>query len=142
MQRNLFAESEAGSGVSLRLILVELASGLHRSSPDSTKLSFDLDIADIRVSQDVAVPIAFLVTELVEMALQQSESTEIELSLLRREDAGAMLRIASEALVSSRADAPFGRYARVLEGLARQLRNPLESDPEIGEYRIYAPILD
>lgn len=141
VQRNLFAESEAGSGVALRPILVELASGLHRSAPEAARLIIDLDIADIRVSQDIAVPVAFLVTELVEMALQHPERADIRL-VLRREKDGAMLSLASDALAAGAGAAPFDRYARVLEGLARQLRHPLENDPENGEYRIVIPISD
>ncbi|NNC71409.1 MAG: hypothetical protein HKN78_00855 [Sphingomonadaceae bacterium] len=142
VQRNLFAETDHREGVILRPIIAELASGLHQGAPVHSNLSLALDIADLRVTQDIAAPVAFLITEIVELALSAGEEASIEISLIHQEGAKALLSLVSESLRFEEKPAHFERYARVLEGLSRQLRSKLDLDGETGTYTITIPVIE
>lgn len=142
VQRNLFAETDHRAGVILRPIIAELASGLHQGAPVHSNLSLALDIADLRVTQDIAAPVAFLITEIVELALSAGQETSIEISLTHQEGAKALLSLVSESLCFEEKPAHFERYARVLEGLSRQLRSKLDQNGEIGACTITIPVIE
>ncbi len=141
VQRNLFAETDSGVGVAIRPIISELASGLHQGAPIDSGLSLMLDVDDLQVSQDVAVPIAFLITEIVELALASEKDGPLAISLTRESEDRALLALTAEALRTEPDEAQFERYSRVLEGLARQLRATLERDVENGRYSISIAII-
>ena len=127
VQRNLLAESDAKFGISIRPVIAELASGLQQSAPDNVAMTITLDLADVRVQQDVGVPIAFFVTELVELAMNCSDRTAIEIRITAPENGKpATLSVQSSALMGSEEHFAFQRYERVLSGLARQLRTRIE----------------
>lgn len=143
VQRNLLAEQEQGA-MPARAVIAELASGLQQSAPRGTRLVIALDVADLRISQDIAVPIAFLLTELVEMAMLADRESDIaiELEAPNSENRCALLSVCSPALAATAArEIDRDRYARVLAGLARQLREPLERHPDKGAYSIRIPVL-
>lgn len=142
VQRNLFAELEHHNGLPVRQILAELASGLHQSAPSDIDIAISLDVANVRVSQDVAVPVAFLVTELVELAMHCGRRFEIDISVTtNEEDSTAALEVASEVFVTAEAPEAFARYERVLTGLARQLRSGLAKGDDGRCYQIVIPTL-
>ena len=91
------------------------------------------------------MPIAFLVTEAVELAMACDREAQIRVSLkpVAGQSDRAVLRIVSPALIAS--DALLSklgqRYGRVMEGLSRQLRAPLDYDALLGEYAITVAIL-
>src|SRR3546814_6448910 len=91
------------------------------------------------------LPVAFLITELVELAtlinphaimhISAGGSAAVESQPMRHR---ATLRVQSEALVASPAMSDYlhHRFGRILTGLSRQLRAPLEHDVQKGEYAI------
>ncbi len=145
VHRNHFAELEENHGVSVKALIGEIASNLRTGIAASGHApSIRINVAPVHVSQDVAVPIAFLVTELVELSIGQSRDAAITITLLPGAGGTALLSVMSDALARFGAhgehdDAP--RYSRVIDGLARQLRAPLGFDADIGGYAIPIPVI-
>jgi len=139
VHRHHFAEMEDNRGLSLRSVIGELASNIRATSPEHSGLSILLDVEPWLVTQDIAIAIAFLLTEIIELAINVVPNAQIHISVREGEAPGtAILRVTSPSLVDG--DALVGalgqRYARVIEGLSRQLRAPLHHDPLTGSYEI------
>lgn len=147
VHRNHYAEMEENRGVGIRPLISELSASLRATAPESgTHLNIQIDSADLHVSQDVAVPVAFLTTELVELAMLCDRATTIRISVQRAsgEAHRAQLRVSSTALrttpeLQRRLE---GRFDRVLMGLSRQLRAPMERNEEEGIFCIEIAVLD
>jgi two-component sensor histidine kinase len=145
VHRNHYAEMEENRGLSLRRMLGELASNLRSTAPDDVQLGIVVDVEPLCVNQDVAVAIAFLVTEVIELAMAGDRAARVRLSIKPdREDTRAILRISSPALTDGEAFAEqlAGRYGRVLEGLSRQLRSKLHHDPLVGAFEISIAVVE
>jgi two-component system, sensor histidine kinase PdtaS len=141
VQRNLFSELDADNGLLIRPVIAELASGLQQSAPPNVEVAITLDVDPIRVGQDIAAPAAFLITELVELAMLSGDRIEISLSVQALADQCARLSVRSEALASASERSEFPRYRRVLTGMARQLQASLDEDETGTIYAILIPIL-
>lgn len=138
VHRNHYAELEENRGLGLRSVLGELASNLRATAPGGG-MGIVLDVDNFLVSQDVAVAVAFIVTETVELAMSADPVARIRMSLKPTgADGRATLRIVSRALTDSDhlRELLRIRYGRVMEGLARQLRAQLHHDPLTGAYEI------
>ena len=124
----------------LRSVLGELASNIRATAPEeSSHFGIALDIDPYFVSQDVAVAVAFLVTELVELAMSIDPVAQVRIALKPAEIVGkGRLSVTALALMgrSALTEALTKRYGRVIEGLARQLRAPMLHDTDAGRYRI------
>ena len=144
VHRYHFAEMEENRGVGLRAVLGELASNIRATAPAGQRIAIVLDLDNLYASQDVAVAVAFLITELIELAMTCDPDTQVRVSLKRlAENADkATLRLSSRALVDSDLlrDGLTDRYGRVVEGLSRQLRSTLQHDPLSGAYEIVIAI--
>lgn len=83
--------------------------------------------ADMVFTQDTALPVAFLLTELVELALRHDADTVVRIMLVSGKDGAAQLSVASAIFTdpACNADLTEGYIARVLAGLSRQLRTEL-----------------
>ncbi len=146
VHRHHFAELANHGAVSLRAVIADLAANLRATAPPSVDLNLALDLADVSTTQDVAIAIAFLLTELIELAMTRG-SNAVSIGLAATQAANdapgsrAQLRVASVAYVES--DALHAllaeRYGRVIDGLARQLRTRLEHEPLAGVYEISIP---
>lgn len=139
VHRYHFAEMEENRGVSLRAVLGELASSIRGTAPEGTRVGLTLDIDAFYVTQDVAVAVAFLVTELIELAMTCSQQFQANISLkIDGQVDRAVLRVSSAALVDTDRlrDGLEHRYRRVIEGLVRQLRTTLQHDPLSGAYEV------
>ncbi len=140
VHRNHYADLDAG-GIDIKRLLDELATNLRVSAADAPAISISAPRID--VGQDNAVAIAFLITELVELSMTSDTAAPIVIIVERDPNPNpdaitAKLSVASSAL----ATAPAGRYARVIEGLARQLRAPLQHDAGAGRFAISFAIVD
>ena len=138
VHRNHFAEMEENRGLGLRSVLGELASNIRATATEGA-VGIVLDVDNHLVTQDVAVAVAFIVTETVELAMSVDPAARVRISLKPAEAEGrATLRVVSRALVDGDAlrDLLRTRYGRVMEGLARQLRSQLHHDPLTGAYEI------
>ena len=115
------------------------------TAPDeSAHLGITLDIDPFFVGQDVAVAVAFLVTEIVELAMSVDPVAQIRIALkpTAREER-ASLTVTALALTGNSVlvEALAKRYGRVIEGLSRQLRSPLTRDDATGQYRIEIAVI-
>lgn len=140
VHRNHFAELEENRGVGLRPLIGELAGNLRATaSPAAANLPILLDIAPAFASQDVAVPIAFLVTEIVEMAMLCAPTSAVTIRLQPTEQPlRATLTIHAPGLANDacQGHAAAGRFNRVTEGLSRQLRAKLVREDASGSFSI------
>lgn len=140
VHRNHFAELEETRGIALRPLLTELAAGLRASAPDEARgVTIVLDVDDLRTTQDAAVAAAFLVTEIVESAMLSSPTEPIEIELRRVGELHARLALSSAVLIPEKQGrAGQGHFERILAGLAKQLRSPLER--KLGRYSVELPV--
>ena len=146
VHRYHFAELEENRGLSIRSVIGELASNIRATAPErSAELGITLDLEPYLVTQDTAVAVAFLITELVELAMTCDPKAKVRLSLRPDSDLDkrAVLRISSPALLDSKVlrHQLDTRYGRVLEGLARQLRSALHHEPMTGAYEIAIAVI-
>lgn len=147
VHRHLHAESEGEPGIALGTMLGELSVALRASlALDRGATILSLEVEPARVVQDVALPAAFFVTEIVELAslCDASKAVTIQLTHLVGAPGMARLAIVSEGLAQceERLGARYVSYSRVLSGLSRQLRQPLEFDAEEGRFAIVVSVID
>jgi two-component sensor histidine kinase len=140
VHRNHFAEMEDGRGIALRPLLTELAASLRASTPENARaMAIDLELESLSTTQDSAVAVAFLVTEIVECAMLRKPVDGVEIALRRQSDLTARLSLISPVLVPDGGDDPAQiQFERILAGLARQLRSPL--DRKLGRYMVDLPV--
>jgi two-component system, sensor histidine kinase PdtaS len=131
---------EDNRGIALRPLIAELAAELRASSPEAARgLSIDLDIDPVYTIQDVAVAVAFLVTEIAEFAMLNCPEEQIEISIRRISDLTARLALASPVLVPEDEQNPDKvQFERIIGGLAKQLRSSLER--KLGRYSVDLPV--
>lgn len=145
VHRNHYAELEEHRGVSIRALAGELATSLRASAPaGATGMPIALNLIDAYVTQDVAVPISFLVTEVVELLMHCNPRGSVLISLEATEEVDrANLRIETVGMADSAIDAYPGlaRFDRVVTGIARQFRSPLSQDLEAGRFEIRISII-
>lgn len=146
VHRNHYAELEEHRGVGVRSLISELSASLRSTAPaEARRFGIQIDSDNLHISQDVAVPVAFLLTELVELAMLSDPRTAMRISVQLEQGRTdrAVLHILSPALrgspdMTARLEE---RYGRVLTGLSRQLRAPLDHDPDTGDYAIAITVL-
>jgi hypothetical protein len=144
VHRNHYAELEKHNGVSLRSLVAELTANLRAGAPSgAAHFSITLNMIAGNVSQDVAVPVAFLITELVELLMIRAPNEPVRITLAAGDTPiQSTLTIASHGLATLGAQDPdLDRFGRIIAGLARQLRSSLAFDAEQGRYEITIPIL-
>lgn len=144
VHRNHYAELEENRGVALRSLISELGANLRGTAPASAAhMTIRLDVEPYYVTQDVAVSVAFLITEIVEFAMF-CDAKAVTISLDGDNDTNAMLVVESGSL---KGDAPCDeklteRFDRIVTGLSRQLRSTLERDTERGRYSVRISVLE
>jgi two-component sensor histidine kinase len=143
VHRNHYAELEANRGVALKPLISELAANLRATAPSSASgMQIRLDVSPVYVTQDVAVSVAFLVTEIVEFGMFCG-STMVSVVIEPEEGGTARLAVEVDAL-SQTVDcdeALADRFERIVTGLARQLRSALERDSARGRYSVLLNVL-
>ena len=140
VHRNHFAEMEENRGIAVRPLLAELAAELRAGAPEpARKLRIDLELESVNTTQDVAVAIAFLITEIVEFAMLNRPQDPVEITLRRTTELTARLTLSSPVLVPDTSDEPEKtQFERIIAGLAKQLRSPL--DRKLGRYSVDLPV--
>jgi two-component sensor histidine kinase len=140
VHRNHFAEMEDNRGIALRPLVTELAAELRAGAPEAARaLRIDLELDGLFTTQDVAVAIAFLITEIVEFAMLNAPEAPIELSLRRTSELTARLTLGSPILRPDDEGGPGKpQFERIVAGLAKQLRSPL--DRKLGRYSVDLPV--
>ena len=146
VHRNHYAELDTGGGIDLRRLISEIAANL-RAGADANGPTppIALAAAPIMVTQDVAIAIGFLITELIELAGAGSADETIAINVDAAEGQRGQISVTSDALRDS-ADLQArmtARYGRIIEGLSRQLRAPVKHDGKIGRFSAeFAAIAD
>ena len=140
VHRNHFAEMEENRGIALRPLLTELAAELRAGAPETARsFRIDLELDTVNTTQDVAVAVAFLVTEIVEFAMLHQPADPVEISLRRASELTARLAIRSRVLDPDDEDTSEKiQFERILGGLAKQLRSTL--DRKLGSYSVDLPV--
>ena len=140
VHRNHYAEMEENRGISMRPLLSELSAELRAGAPEPARgLLIDLDVEPLHTTQDVAVSVAFLVTEVVEFAMLHRPEEPVEISVRRTSDLTGRLALASPVLnPDSEDDAEKVQFERIIAGLAKQLRSTL--DRRLGRYSVDLPV--
>lgn len=136
VHRNHYAELEANKGIDARSLLSELVANFRANARAGGETpAITLAAIPIHIDQDTATPLAFLFTELAEASLLADPKAPIAISLVKEPDPGMVrFTISSVALGSEQL---VGRSAfRIVEGLARQLRAPLERNEPRTSYTI------
>jgi two-component system, sensor histidine kinase PdtaS len=141
VHRNHYAELDTGGGIDLRRLIGEIAANL-RANSNASGVAPPITLAAVAISvtQDTAIAIGFLMTELVELAAAGDPTAPVSITLdaSPSEETKARISIMSVALRSTpdfeaRLSA---RYARIIEGLGRQLRAPIERDSQTGRFSV------
>lgn len=140
VHRNHFAEMEENRGIALRPLLSELAAELRAGAPEpARRLRIDLELDSVNTTQDVAVAVAFLITEIVEFAMLNQPQEPVEISLRRTSELTGRLTLGSPVLVPDDEDnQEKAQFERIVAGLAKQLRSPLER--KLGRYSVDLPV--
>jgi len=144
VHRNHYAELEENRGVALKPLITELTANLRATAPASASgMQIRLDVDPLYVTQDVAVSVAFLITELAEFAMICGAGL-VSVALDRDGPGFARLSIQIDALAGAPdCDAAFKeRFERIVTGLARQLRSELAREPERGLYAVRLAIIE
>ena len=120
--------------------MTELAAELRASTPESARgLAIELEIDSLNTTQDVAVAVAFLITEIVEYAILHAGREPVEISLRRTSELTARLALSSPVLVPDKdGDSEKLQFERIVGGLAKQLRSTLER--KLGRYSVDLPV--
>jgi two-component sensor histidine kinase len=131
---------EENRGIALRPLLSELAAELRAGAPEDARgLRIDLDLDTVQTTQDAAIAVSFLVTEIVEFAMLYAPQDPIDVTLRRSSELTARLSISSRVLVPEEADQPVKlQFERIIGGLAKQLRSSL--DRTLGRYSVEIPV--
>jgi two-component sensor histidine kinase len=144
VHRNHYAELEENRGVALKPLISELGASLRASAPDSAgQMQIRVHIEPYYVNQDVAVSVAFLVTELVEFAMFCGGAS-VTISLEGNSPKTASLSIESESLKAEVEcdEKLFERFDRIVTGLSRQLRSQMVRDTDAGRYALDITVVD
>jgi two-component sensor histidine kinase len=138
VHRNHYAELEENRGVSLKSLISELAANLRATAPAAAAgMAIRLDVDPYYATQDVAVSVAFLITEIVEYSmLCGAPSVAIALRGEGERVAAATLMIEAESLRADVICEPSltDRFERIVAGLSRQLRTVIDRNTEAGRF--------
>jgi two-component sensor histidine kinase len=145
VHRNHYAELEENRGVALKPLISELASNLRATAPHAAAgMIIRLDLEPYYVNQDVAVSVAFLITELVEFGMFCG-AADVQITLSGVDGANtATLMVESQSLRADIAcdEKLSDRFERIVTGLSRQLRSVIRRDGEIGRYALDIAVVD
>lgn len=146
VQRNLYAELEEHPGVRGQALISEITASLRASMLDGASgIAILVDCDPVYLHQDVAAPVAFLIAELADLAMTHTDTKQLRITLIvdSLDQSKAQLAVSSDAFISvdTQENNATQLYSRILNGLSRQLRAPLDHDDRAGEYRISLTVL-
>ncbi len=133
-------DGDTADGVDLRALATDLAAALEQNigAVEGASPRIKVDVARVVVAQDTAVPVAFLITELVTLAarLKAPDAAQVVIEARSSASGTASLTIKSAPFCD---DAMVDRAApavRIITGMARQMRAPLIHTPGECSYTI------
>ena len=134
-------DEPASNGVDLKALARELCSGLQGSllSPAHPEVKVRCNAAPGVIHPDAAVPVAFLITELTNLAALRAAPGPLEV-LVTTTTTGdeTCLTVEAQGFIDTDSISPDSQTptARIIHGMARQLRSTLVHDPAIGCYSV------
>jgi two-component system, sensor histidine kinase PdtaS len=142
VHRNHYAELEKNLGIDIKSLIGELVANFRANTgQNATPPVVTVAAAALTVAQDTAMPLAFLFTEVTEMAFLADATAPIAIVVTKSEPPGrADLGITSTSL-AGRSTPEGDPSLRIIEALARQLRSTLEYDPALGRYLVGFPVI-
>lgn len=137
VHRSHYAEMEVNHGIALRPLIGEIAANLRGSLQAGAKPPvITLHLGLFHTNQDVAVSVAFLLVEVIETAMLRLPGTTIGITLEAVPDKPDRARLIVRSPALDRDAAPidqhFELFERVIGGLSRQLRSPLDRNDAEG----------
>jgi len=146
VHRNHHADGEVTNGIDLRALINEIINSFRTSDAGSEfARNAQVNIENMNVSQDVAMPVAFLLTEIMELLQISRTCDELKISLEDCDnDEKCTLVLTSNAL---KENVEFDTLMadgidRVIMGLSRQLRSELIRDQANGTMKIDITAMD
>lgn len=145
VHRNHFAQGEAANGISLRALVSEILSSFRTGERHDIASRCDIDCGQHQVEQDIAMPIAFLLTELLEVIETLDKDSQYPIIISAQSDnSGKLMRLSlsNQALVGNDATDILSRQniRKIITGLTRQLRADLVHDKQHGTIAIAVPV--
>lgn len=134
-------DDATSNGVDLTALGGELCAGLEASlvSPAHPEVFVSCETAPIILHPDAAVPVAFLITELANLAALHGAPGRLMIEVVATTaDGKTCLMIGSAGFVGTDhiAAASLTPTARIIHGMARQLRSTLVHDAGVGRYSV------
>ncbi len=132
-------DGDAAQGVDLHALVTDLCANIEQGLAASEGVTPRLRCAvdRITVAQDTAVPVAFLITELVSLAARTSAPVPAEVKITATTAADrAILTISAAVFCDDALSNPTDPTVRIITGMARQMRAPLAHDPHDCTYSI------
>ena len=134
-------DDATSSGVDLTALGGELCAGLEASlvSPAHPRVSVNCETPPIVLHPDTAVPVAFLITELTNMAADRTPPGPLDVRVTAAiEDGATCIKVMSPAFIGADpiASTNMTPTSRIIHGMARQLRSSLIHDPQAGNYSV------
>ena len=142
VHRNHYAELENSAGIDFKALIGELVANFRSNTGQSTAAPV-VTVSSIAamVGQDTAMPLAFLFTEVTEIALLSNPSTPISIHVQTAVlPTSACLEIRSASL-RHRDVAKYEASLRIVDALGRQLRSTVKYDVDHGRYSVLFPVL-
>lgn len=131
-------DDESARGVDLHALATDLSASLEQSIVASEGVAplLHCDVQRFVVAQDTAVPLAFLITELVTLAARATapETAEVRIKATAT-DGIARLSVGSAVFCDDQL-MTANPTVRIITGMARQMRAPLTHDPRGCTYTI------
>jgi hypothetical protein len=132
-------------GVDFRALSTDLCAGLEQGLATSEHIGISVvaQVEPMFVGQDTAVPVAFLITEIISVAAHLAAPHRLDARIeATAVDGVATLRISAAVFAGDDpiASHPSRPTQRIITGMARQLRSPLVHDPVAGSYSISFPL--
>ena len=129
------------NGVDLKSLARDLCAGLQASllSPCHPEVLVMCEAAPNMIHPDAAVPVAFLVTELTNLAALHAPEGPLTVRVTSTvANSETCLAIEAPAFIGVDSISPNSPTptARIIHGMARQLRSALVHDPEAGRYSV------
>lgn len=133
-------DGDAAYGVDLRALANDLSAALEQNiaAVEGAAPRIKVDVERVVVAQDTAVPVAFLITELIALAARLSAPEPAEAVIEARSLSAGTATLSIKAAIFCD-DALLDKAkpsVRIITGMARQMRAPLTHDPGDCSYRI------
>jgi len=142
VHRNHYAELEKNLGIDVKALVGELVANFRANAGNAGAApAMTVASAALTVGQDTAMPLAFLFTEITEMALFADPAASIAIEVTRCEAPDTARLSVTSLSLANRTVAAGDASLRIVEALARQLRSSLDYGPDIGQYSVVFPIL-